>query len=110
MMVSIIVLGNKAFSIITADRRHSKCAVLQPIASRHWSRKARAYEFAENSDFVVFAEIGGNPLGGRPAKEHAISLDMAKELAMVERNERGKQARRVTGSVTDIVTASNARV
>jgi anti-repressor protein len=55
--------------------------------------RVASYEFAENRDFVVFAEIGGNPLGGRPAKEYALSIDMAKELAMVERNERGKQAR-----------------
>ena len=52
-----------------------------------------SYDFAENRDFVVFAETGGKPFGGRPAKEYALSLDMAKELAMVERNERGKQAR-----------------
>jgi anti-repressor protein len=51
------------------------------------------YSFAEGQDFVVFANSGENPQGGRPAKEYAISLDMAKELSMVERNERGKQAR-----------------
>jgi anti-repressor protein len=51
------------------------------------------YGFIENQDFVVFTEIGENPLGGRPAKEYAITLDMAKELSMVERNEKGKQAR-----------------
>lgn len=52
------------------------------------------YEFIENQDFVVFAKIGENPKGGRPAKEYFITLSMAKELAMVERNEKGKQARR----------------
>jgi anti-repressor protein len=47
----------------------------------------------EGEDFEVFAKTGENPQGGRPAKEYVISLDMAKELAMVERNEKGKQAR-----------------
>lgn len=51
------------------------------------------YNFVENQDFVVFPEIGENPKGGRPAREYALTLDMAKELSMVERNEKGKQAR-----------------
>ena len=31
--------------------------------------------------------------GGRRATDHAIKLDMAKELSMIQRNEKGKQAR-----------------
>jgi len=52
------------------------------------------YSFIENQDFVVFARNGENPSGGRPSKDYAISMDMAKELSMVERNEKGKQARK----------------
>ncbi len=52
------------------------------------------YGFVENEDFVVFANSGENLKGGRPSKDYAISLDMAKELSMVERNEKGRQARR----------------
>lgn len=52
------------------------------------------YNFLENQDFVFFAKTGENSGRGRPTIEYAISLDMAKELAMVERNEKGKQARR----------------
>lgn len=48
------------------------------------------YGFVENQDFVSFSEIPEN--GGRRI-EYALSLDMAKELSMVERNEKGKQAR-----------------
>lgn len=55
--------------------------------------RIETFSFKENSDFVVFAETGEKLRGGRPAKEYAVSLDMAKELSMVERNERGKQAR-----------------
>ena len=34
-----------------------------------------------------------NAVKGRPTIEYAITLEMAKELSMVERNEKGKQAR-----------------
>lgn len=49
------------------------------------------YGFVVNQDFMTFSE---NSEKGRPSIEYAISLDMAKELAMVERNEQGKTARR----------------
>ena len=52
------------------------------------------YGFVEGQDFIeVFPKAGENSSGGRPAREYHISLDMAKELSMVERNEKGKQAR-----------------
>lgn len=51
------------------------------------------YQFIENKDFLVFPDSGENSGRGRPSREYAITLDMAKELAMVERNERGKEAR-----------------
>ena len=51
------------------------------------------YGFIENQDFVSFTENPVKMQKGRPAIEYYITLDMAKELAMVERNEKGKQAR-----------------
>ena len=35
-----------------------------------------------------------NPLGGRPGIDHQLTIPMAKELCMLQRNERGKLARR----------------
>lgn len=52
------------------------------------------YKFNENKDFIVFTEMGENPRGGRPTKEYRLSLDMGKELAMVENNEEGRRVRR----------------
>ena len=52
------------------------------------------YQFIENQDFEVFTNLGENPNGGRPTTDYIISIDMAKELCMVENNERGRQARR----------------
>lgn len=48
------------------------------------------YGFIENQDYVVKTTYTGR----RPRKEYFITLDMAKELCMVENNERGKEARR----------------
>lgn len=48
-------------------------------------------EAVENEDFQIFAK---NLAKGRPAQEHIIKLDTAKEMAMLERNEKGKQVRR----------------
>ena len=39
-------------------------------------------------DYVVYANPGEN-LGGRPTVDYLITIDMGKELAMVERNEKG---------------------
>ena len=52
------------------------------------------YDFVENQDYVSFLVATKKPNGGRPSTEYFITLDMAKELSMVERNEKGKQARR----------------
>ena len=44
-------------------------------------------------DFIIFANSGKKSGRGRPQMEYQISLDMAKELCMIERNEKGRQAR-----------------
>ena len=52
------------------------------------------YEFIENQDFVSFTGNSVKPKGGRPSREYYITLDMAKELAMIENNEQGRKVRR----------------
>lgn len=57
------------------------------------SRRIEEYQFIEKQDFEVLLKNEKNSNGGRPLKEYIISIDMAKELSMVERNEKGKLAR-----------------
>jgi phage anti-repressor protein len=59
-----------------------------------WFR-ARVLEFGfvEGEDYSL--KFQENPTaGGRPRKDYLVTLDMAKELAMVERNEAGRKMRR----------------
>ena len=48
------------------------------------------YGFIENQDYIVKTTHTGR----RPRKEYFVTLDMAKELCMVENNDKGKEARR----------------
>ncbi len=49
------------------------------------------YGFIEKEDFFI---ILGKSSGGRPTTEYGLTIDTAKELCMVENNEKGRIARR----------------
>ncbi len=55
-----------------------------------WLQKMTEYGFVEDQDFTP---VWGESTGGRPSVDHALTLDMAKELSMIQRTEKGKQAR-----------------
>ena len=55
-----------------------------------FKNRVSEFGFIENSDFVSVSKILES--GGRSIEYH-ISIDMAKELSMLERNDKGKQAR-----------------
>jgi len=60
--------------------------------------RIQEYGFIEQEDYITdrFSPNPAktSPLGGRPNVDYFLALDMAKELAMVERTPRGRQARR----------------
>lgn len=56
-----------------------------------WFPRMVKYGFEENIDFTSFTEKSVK--GGRPSIDHALSIDMAKEVSMIQRTEKGKQAR-----------------
>ena len=55
-----------------------------------WFKNMSAYGFDENTDFTTFSKNLEN--GGRTI-DHQLTVPMAKELCMLQRNEKGKQAR-----------------
>ncbi|WP_375616724.1 antA/AntB antirepressor family protein [Bartonella sp. AP58NXGY] len=57
------------------------------------------YKFEEGSDFIKTQDLRSPKLGTAKSRavtaiDYHLTLDMAKELSMVERNEKGRQARR----------------
>ena len=62
-----------------------------------WFKDMCKYGFTENIDFITLNELSEKTEGSRLVKlniiNHALKLDMAKEISMIQRNEKGKQAR-----------------
>lgn len=56
--------------------------------------RIKSYDFVEGIDFQSFTEIVEREVGATTRIEYALSISMAKELSMIENNERGKQARK----------------
>ena len=52
------------------------------------------YEFEENVDYVSLSQNVKRDTGSSVRREYHISIDMAKELSMVENNEKGREARK----------------
>ena len=80
---------------LTVDARalHEVLCVKSIFAN--WiTRRISKYGFIQGQDFVVFSKNGKNSEDGRPSQDYRITLDMAKELCMVENNENGRIARR----------------
>ena len=55
-----------------------------------FKNRIEKYGFLENEDFMTILSKSG----GRPQTNYILKIDMAKELSMVEANEKGSQARR----------------
>lgn len=100
-----ITTNAQGVSDVSARELHAFLVSRQQFAD--WIKaRIKQYGFIEGQDYVIVAEDHESsdevnfhkPMKvsrrGPSALDYALSLDMAKELSMVERNEQGKQARR----------------
>jgi len=58
-----------------------------------WFNQYKSYGFIENIDFASLSEISEKPQGGRPQIDYELTIEMAKELCMLQRTEKGRMAR-----------------
>jgi anti-repressor protein len=88
-LVSTRQIGAESVQSVDARDLHAFLGVATGF--KDWiARRITEYSFEEGQDFRSFLS---ESTGGRPSREYVLSIEMAKELAMVERTDKGKQAR-----------------
>ena len=60
---------------------------------KDWFPRMCEYGFAEGEDYCSFLSDRSDGLPGKPRQDAQLTIDMAKEICMLQRNEKGKQAR-----------------
>lgn len=75
---------------ITVSARDLHAALEVKDHFKDWFPRMCDYGFEEGKDFCGFLRESS---GGRPARDAEITIEMAKEICMLQRSEKGKQAR-----------------
>ena len=86
-------INGNAVETVSARELHEFLESKQDFST--WIKnRIEKYEFVENQDYIMLHKKMELSKTGQMGVEYYITLDMAKELSMVERNEQGKEARR----------------
>lgn len=85
-------IGNAELNSVNAREIHSYLEVKTKFSM--WIQRAISkYDFKENIDYLIAIPKNGN--GGKFENiEYIVTMDMAKELAMLENNPKGKETRK----------------
>ncbi|CAI3547773.1 phage antirepressor KilAC domain-containing protein [Clostridium neonatale] len=90
----LIPLHNSESGDITLSGRELHEFLEVKTKYKDWFPRMIEYGFVENIDFIAMAQKRATVQGNQTTYiDHEIKLDMAKEIAMIQRNEKGKQAR-----------------
>ena len=76
---------------ITVSARELHKALEVSTDFNHWFTRMCEYGFEAQKDFTTFLS---ESTGGRPSQDAQITVDMAKEIAMLQRTEKGKEVRK----------------
>ncbi|MDM9994366.1 antA/AntB antirepressor family protein, partial [Bartonella henselae] len=88
--ISEQVIDQETVQTVNARDLHVFLGITSKFAD--WIKnRIKECNFRENIDFIGFSK--NLEKGGRPSIEYHITLDMAKHLSMIERNEKGHEAR-----------------
>lgn len=83
-----VSINHKGTQIVSARDLHEFLCIRDNFTD--WIKRMFEYGFEEGKDFIG---ISRESTGGRPSTDYALTLDCAKEISMIQRSEKGKQAR-----------------
>lgn len=83
-----ITLNENQEPVVSGRQLHKTLGV--KTAYKDWFPRMTEYGFTDGEDFSSFLS---KSTGGRPSQDHIIKLDMAKEIAMIQRTDKGKEIR-----------------
>ena len=86
-----VTLNDSHEPVVSGRQLHEALGVKTKYAD--WFNRMIEYGFTENQDFLLLKNEQQTGRGGHNKVDHVIKLDMAKEIAMIQRTERGKQVR-----------------
>ena len=86
-----VTLNDNHEPVVSGRQLHEALDVKTKYAD--WFNRMIDYGFSENQDFLLLKNEQQTGRGGHNKVDHIIKLDMAKEIAMIQRTERGKQVR-----------------
>ncbi|HFI0356707.1 TPA: phage antirepressor KilAC domain-containing protein [Streptococcus suis] len=84
-------LNDNQEPVVSGRQLHEALEVKTPYSM--WFDRMVEYGFTENQDFLLNNFVKQTGRGGHNKVDHIIKLDMAKEIAMIQRSDRGKQVR-----------------
>ena len=83
-----VTLNENQEPVVSGRQLHKVLGV--KTAYKDWFPRMTEYGFTEGEYFSSFLS---KSTGGRPKQDHVLKLDMAKEIAMIQRTDKGKEVR-----------------
>lgn len=86
-----VTLNENHEPVVSGRQLHEALGVKTKYAD--WFNRMIDYGFTENQDFLLLKNEQQTGRGGHNKVDHIIKLDMAKEIAMIQRTDKGKEVR-----------------
>lgn len=86
-----VTLNKNQEPVVSGRQLHQALGVKTPYSM--WFDRMVEYGFTENQDFLLNNFVKQTGRGGHNKIDHVLKLDMAKEIAMIQRTDKGKEVR-----------------